>query len=445
VLLGYLVSSQVSQSFHNSVWRLMLYDEHGAQRLRQVAETTTGPLALAQNRNELAKLTLESGADWLFMVDADMGFAPDTLERLLADADPAARPVIGALCFSHRNARPDGMGGFDTFCSPTIMQRLLWDDGIWRFTGSEHYPVNALVRCGATGAACILIHRTALLRVREAVGETWFTRTPDGAGQLQGEDVSFCERLFELDIPLYVDTGVRTTHCKPIWLSETDFWQMRVAPPATERVDVIVPVLHRPENVPTLLRSLRASTGLAECYFVCEPEDDEEIAAVLAEGGRVLRFPGTFARKVNHAYGLTDAPWLLLVGDDVRFRPGWLDQALNIAERYHADVVGTNDLLNIRVIRGEHATHPLIRRAYVSRVGASWDGPGIVCHEGYRHWFVDDEITVAAQLRGVFQAALGSHVEHLHDGSVPEGVEADQALFRQRCATALREREAEAV
>jgi hypothetical protein len=81
----------------------------------------------------------------------------------------------------------------------------------------------------------------------------------------------------------------------------------------------------------------------------------------------------------------------------------------------------------------------------VAGVGASWDGPGIVCHEGYRHWFVDDEITVAAQLRGVFQAALGSHVEHLHNGSVPEGVEADQALFQRRCAAAVRESQAEAV
>jgi len=37
-----------------------------------------------------------------------------------------------------------------------------------------------------------------------------------------------------------------------------------------------------------------------------------------------------------------------------------------------------------------------------------------VCHEGYRHWYVDDEIVTAAKERGVWQAALGSIVEHMH-------------------------------
>jgi hypothetical protein len=66
------------------------------------------------------------------------------------------------------------------------------------------------------------------------------------------------------------------------------------------------------------------------------------------------------------------------------------------------------------VLAGEHATHPLIRRSYIEQVGASWDGPGIVAHEGYRHWYVDDELCQAAKDRGVFVAALASKVEHLH-------------------------------
>jgi len=63
---------------------------------------------------------------------------------------------------------------------------------------------------------------------------------------------------------------------------------------------------------------------------------------------------------------------------------------------------------------GDHATHMLIRRSYIEEQGASWDGPGIVCHEGYRHWYVDDEIVTAAKLRGEWAMALGSFVEHLH-------------------------------
>jgi hypothetical protein len=87
---------------------------------------------------------------------------------------------------------------------------------------------------------------------------------------------------------------------------------------------------------------------------------------------------------------------------------------LEVARRYKAQVVGTNDLANPRVMRGEHATHMLISRGYIDEHGASWDGAGVVCHEGYRHWFVDDEIVSVAKRRGVFQVALASEVEHLH-------------------------------
>ncbi len=63
---------------------------------------------------------------------------------------------------------------------------------------------------------------------------------------------------------------------------------------------------------------------------------------------------------------------------------------------------------------GEHATHLLIRRSYIDEHGASWDGPKLVCHEGYRHNYVDDEIVMAAKTRGQWAMALGSFVEHLH-------------------------------
>ncbi len=111
-----------------------------------------------------------------------------------------------------------------------------------------------------------------------------------------------------------------------------------------------------------------------------------------------------------------------------------------MANRWDADVVGTNDLLNPRVMRGEHATHMLIRRSYIDEIGSSWDGPGIVAHEGYHHWYVDDEIVMAAKLRGRFQAAVGSHVQHFHPmgGKVPDDEVYVKALFTRRLKDAVR-------
>jgi hypothetical protein len=170
------------------------------------------------------------------------------------------------------------------------------------------------------------------------------------------------------------------------------------------------------------MHSLIASTGLARVYAACSEDDDAK--AWEAAGATVVRTEGvSFAEKVNEAYEWTDEPWVFLVGDDVRFRPGWLDHAQQVAVNTGAKVVGTNDLANPRVTAGDHATHMLIARDYIDTVGASWDrdgdgnpcnGPGVICEEIYGHWYVDDEIVLAAKQRNVWAPALASVVEHLH-------------------------------
>lgn len=448
VMLGYLrPSDAVSTSFHESLFELLNYDAGHDQRvvLRNPIQATGDGIPDA--RNMLAGAFLESEAEYLFMVDADMGFEPFILDQLLQVADPDTRPVVGGLAFAFRNGVPDGMSGWRNFPMPTLFDPIDHGNGNWKMTGRRHFPVNTLVRSGATGGAVLLIHRSVFERMGEKYGPIWFDRIRDFEGDLVGEDVSFCMRLYEMEIPLHVHTGIRTTHFKTLWVGEQDFWMSFTPGPATDRIDVIVPVLHRPQNIKPFMDTLTASTGLATAHFICEEDDDEEIAEVLACGGEVISSPlaHTFAEKVNLAYAVTDAPWLLLIGDDVRFRPGWLDHAMDVHRRYGAQVIGTNDLCNPRVFRGEHATHPIIARSYIDEVGASWDGPGVVCHEGYRHWYCDDEWTTVAKSRGTFQVALGSQIEHVHplNGVTPmdaiyelgqSHAKEDGELFKQRLA-----------
>jgi hypothetical protein len=128
----------------------------------------------------------------------------------------------------------------------------------------------------------------------------------------------------------------------------------------------------------------------------------------------------------------------------VKFHPG-LDR--RAGRRRAGAVVGTNDLHNPRVTAGDHSPHPLIRRSYVDELGASWDGPKNAAHEGYRHWFVDDEIVTAAKQRGVWVMAHHAKVEHMHplwglaedDATYALGrehVAADRELFKARLAGA---------
>lgn len=334
----------------------------------------------------------------------------------------------------------------------------------------------------------------------------WFERIPGADGELCGEDISFCLRVHQIGLPVLVHTGVTTTHQKTAWYGVPDFHMKPFTPPAmnalplppdrwpkleinrktveqaaetspirnrqvpeaTEKVAIIVPVAKR-DNAQAFLSSLQFSITeqqreQVQVYVMTDVGDRETREAwaqwhgfpyprqqidehAYLHGGLFPAEMGSFAQKVNRGYLVSDEPWLFLVGDDVKFHKGWLDQAMETARVTGKCVIGTNDLGNSEVMAGRHATHMFIRREYVEVRGASWDGPGVVAHEGYRHWYVDNEIIEQAKGWDEWAPCLESHVEHLHPywrkGEMDDvyrigaaAAEADGALWQLRYARA---------
>lgn len=187
--------------------------------------------------------------------------------------------------------------------------------------------------------------------------------------------------------------------------------------PAINGVAVLVPALDRPGNVKPLVDSFNATQrGVAKLYFVCDADDTDQIAAVKESGAELLISTrgSTFAQKINSGFEQTREPWIFVSGDDVRFHRGWIDAARGLSDRF--DVIGTNDSPegtgNPAVARGAHSDHFFVRRAYVDKYGASLEG--LVCHEGYQHFYSDVEVVELAKARRVFTPCLESMVEHLH-------------------------------
>lgn len=457
----YDAERNVTYSWHHGMIELIGHDlAHEGRIVRGgYVAMKCGTDGLPDARNKAVRLFLDDRqADWLWWVDTDMGFAADTVDRLLAVADPAERPVVGGLCFTWRQDASDGMGGWLTSPVPTIFDWRALESGEQGFEVRLDYERDALVRCSGTGSACILVHRSVFERVAAEYGDHWYDRIDNPTmGRVMSEDLSFCLRAAALGIPVHVDTGVRTTHQKTLWVSEGDYLAARVlgalvprVPVATEATAVIVPVLGRPGNAAPFMESFRSSgaADLATVYAITDKADAETAQAWRDAGAMVTVIedgpPGTFAEKVNIGYKVTSQPWLFLTGDDVKFHPGWLDHAQHAA-RDGADVIGTNDMHNPRSLAGQWSPHLLVRRSYADEVGASWDGPKVVCHEGYRHWYVDDEIVTAAKQRGAWAMAAHSKVEHLHplfglgaDDDVyalgQSHAEADKVLFEGRRA-----------
>jgi glycosyltransferase involved in cell wall biosynthesis len=169
--------------------------------------------------------------------------------------------------------------------------------------------------------------------------------------------------------------------------------------PDTDAIAVIVPAM-RQENVKRLAASFdKANDGSARLVIIEGPDT-------------------TYAEKVNAGYAQSTEPWVLLVGDDVVFHPGWIQEARKLSADF--DVIGTNDtsgpVKNPDVAAGRHADHFFVRRAYVESEGSCLEGPGVLAPEAYRHWYVDMEMIGLAKARGVFTPCLNSVVEHLHPG-----------------------------
>jgi hypothetical protein len=193
---------------------------------------------LAGPRNGLVRKFLEYGAaDWLWMVDTDMTFPPDTVERLLVNADPDAAPVVGGLCF-----------GFDDKgdVQPTLFG-LTGDPEHPQVIRYHAWPPDSMFQVEATGAACLLIHKSALQRMRDfrlparpgKVGFNdaypWFQEL-EHDGQPVGEDIGFCWRLGVMGIPLHVDTSVQLGHIKDRELNMDAYFAQRGLLDSRERV-----------------------------------------------------------------------------------------------------------------------------------------------------------------------------------------------------------------
>jgi GT2 family glycosyltransferase len=209
-VIGYVHGGTVRAEFCASLLAACM---EGATPVPQVLAVGSGP-NISHARNVVCRQFLEQdAADWLFMCDTDMWFPADTVSRLVAAADPAERPVVGALCFSQNTDN----GGGEPY--PT-MYELTERDGDLAFIRYKRWPEDAVMRVSGTGAAALLIHRRALEAVEKRAGDVvapWF-RESQTKTALMGEDLTFCLRCAAAGVPVHVHTGVRVGHMKTTML-----------------------------------------------------------------------------------------------------------------------------------------------------------------------------------------------------------------------------------
>jgi len=221
---------------------------------------------------------------------------------------------------------------------------------------------------------------------------------------------------------------------------------------------IAVPILKRAHRVRPLVEScieaapdtfVRSGPGL-DIVFAVTPGDDAVIAAVEAASAEypayvhhylMVPWPADgradYARKINAIFRVTGRAWLFMGADDLEFRSGWIEAAMDAAGRdcpggVVPGVIGTNDLGNPRVLAGHHSTHSIINTYWGQLNGVAGDlEQRSVLSEAYWHEGVDDELVGWATSKHAMVFASRSEVRHRHpnwDASVPT----DELYAQQR-------------
>lgn len=163
---------------------------------------------VAANLNVLVNAAQEGGFDYIFIVEDDSMFAPDTVLRLLShDKD-----VVAGLCLSRQH--PFLPYIYNAFPNGDVVPRQLLDTD----TG--------LIHVAATGMGGILIKMSVFDKLTKPY---FYVKFED---QIEwGQDILFAKKLVAAGIEVFCDTDVtiwHATHCVLGAVRNGDHWETTV-------------------------------------------------------------------------------------------------------------------------------------------------------------------------------------------------------------------------
>jgi len=384
-----------------------------------LVDLASGP-TIARARNQIVREFLKTDADWLLQLDTDMTFPADLAERLIEAAHPTLRPIVGGLCFAY-------MGDHERKLWPTL---YAWIPGTERLRRLTQYPADKLIPVAATGAACLLVHRSVFERLDERFGDKtpwpFFAETPfcdvaeDGTKRWDNysEDLTFCLRAGACGFPVHVHTGIRLGHVKEFEADEAGFIAESAA-----MAEACVPVLptyaviasrSRPQMLATLRAQLAGQT--TEVFVFDNGYDKAPPDSIEAHGWPLHRMWNEGLAMAEKAAG--GKPYNVVICNDDLQVPNELCAQLEAGLRVSDDhwcAYPNHSGLNIPP--GEVARTQSDKMAGQTISGWCFmlrGETGLRFDERYHFWYGDSDLERQVREAGKFVVAVGGcFVQHL--------------------------------
>lgn len=144
------------------------------------------------SRNLLGQTAIEMGADYVFWLDSDMVFPPDTLVKMIKTLEENDLDFLSGVYF--RRVAP---------YKPVLYDEM--DDTGVNHTEFEKIP-DGIFEIGGCGFGCVLMKTDILIDVLASEMDM-FTPLPRA-----GEDISFCIRARRCGYKLYADSRIPLGH-----------------------------------------------------------------------------------------------------------------------------------------------------------------------------------------------------------------------------------------
>ena len=164
---------------------------------------------VANARNKVAQLTIDGGYDYVLMVDNDEVLPKDALANLLETEQSyqLKHTAVVGYCLS----RPTGANN-------TSGRTTAFKFGGRNYVAEDAYTAEELkglrdkgitrVQIRGSGLGCALIHRS----VFEGMSYPYFRWVEYNNKSQLSEDLYFCEKFKEINVPLLLDTRVSCGH-----------------------------------------------------------------------------------------------------------------------------------------------------------------------------------------------------------------------------------------
>jgi hypothetical protein len=164
---------------------------------------------IARQRDKVINYWYENNkSDWLFWVDSDVVVSPDTFNLLWESKDAKERPIVSGVYFTTDQPEEPLMIPLPTLFNFVNSEETV---GVARI---HPMPENQLIKIGAAGMGFVLMHRSVVERIKEAIPNAPLFSDIGHGKNFLGEDIYFFALCDKVEIPVYAHTGATAPHMK---------------------------------------------------------------------------------------------------------------------------------------------------------------------------------------------------------------------------------------